>query len=279
MSFAKWKSDLLQNTLIISDKPSCKRIIDIINNKKKHLLNQPVENSNQSPYAINKLVIGIDCEGVNLGIRGKLTLIQMAFEDEIYIFDVLKYPNVIDFGLRKILEDKDIVKVIHSCDNDILAIYDKFKIILKNVFDIQLAHNILMKQINGVRQRPEGLNTILDYYGIPKNLLKDKIKDIYKKDQKYWAKRPLTEEMMLYAAADVKSLTDPRLYKKMIHELSAKNIKLLARLCLKKTLVQNRNGKRNRPVKQHYHKFQESQSYRNDGYHQRNRSHHGRRFF
>lgn len=280
MSFTSWKNALLQNTEIIADKSSCKRVIDIINNKKNFLLNQAVS-TNHSPYASNKLVIGVDCEGVNLGVRGDVTLIQIAIDDGIYIFDVLKCPNVLDFGLKQILEDNDIIKVIHSCANDVLAIYIKFKVILKCVFDIQIAHGILTKQNNGISQRSEGLNKILQYYGVEENPMKNKLKGIYRKDQRYWAKRPLTEEMILYAAADVKSLTDPKLYRKMINELNSESRNLLARLCLKKTLIQNHNTRchqNNKKAWQHCPRFQGRQkipSHRRGG-NRRDRHHRSR---
>lgn len=42
------------------------------------------------------------------------------------------------------------------------------------------------------------------------------MKKNYKKDQKYWSRRPLTEDMIFYAAADVFSLV-PEVYLNMIN--------------------------------------------------------------
>lgn len=45
--------------------------------------------------------------------------------------------------------------------------------------------------------------------------MKDQLKSIYRRDQKYWAKRPLTKDMLLYAAGDVLVLINEQLYANM----------------------------------------------------------------
>jgi len=59
------------------------------------------------------------------------------------------------------------------------------------------------------------LNSLCELYGAPVNPLKDQFKNIYKRDQHFWARRPFTREMMLYSAADVLSLV-PHVYNAMI---------------------------------------------------------------
>lgn len=59
------------------------------------------------------------------------------------------------------------------------------------------------------------LNTLCEIYGAPKNPMKDQLKNIYRRDQKYWSRRPLTREMLLYAAVDVLVLINEQLYAKM----------------------------------------------------------------
>lgn len=52
-------------------------------------------------------------------------------------------------------------------------------------------------------------------YGAPPNPLRDQLKVVYKRDQKYWSRRPLTTEMILYAASDVLVLISEQLFRTM----------------------------------------------------------------
>lgn len=55
--------------------------------------------------------IGLDCEGVNLGRDGEMTLIQIARPDgSVYIFDVLTQSKMADV-MKELLESEKIVKV------------------------------------------------------------------------------------------------------------------------------------------------------------------------
>lgn len=42
--------------------------------------------------------------------------------------------------------------------------------------------------------------------------MKDQLKNVYRRDQKYWARRPLVRDMLLYAAGDVLVLINDMLY-------------------------------------------------------------------
>lgn len=59
------------------------------------------------------------------------------------------------------------------------------------------------------------LNTLCELYNVPKNPMKDQLKNIYRRDQKYWSRRPLSRDMLLYAAVDVLVLIHNQLYAKM----------------------------------------------------------------
>lgn len=64
------------------------------------------------PFTDDKVVIGFDCEGINLGLKGQLTLMQVAtMNGYAYIFDLISCPAMIDHGLRKLLESSDVIKV------------------------------------------------------------------------------------------------------------------------------------------------------------------------
>lgn len=55
------------------------------------------------------------------------------------------------------------------------------------------------------------LNTLCDLYGAPSNPLKEQLKNIYRYNQRYWCRRPLTRDMLIYASSDVLSLV-PQIY-------------------------------------------------------------------
>lgn len=46
--------------------------------------------------------------------------------------------------------------------------------------------------------------------------MKEQLKSIYRRDQRYWSRRPLARDMILYAAADVLCLVSDYLYPVMM---------------------------------------------------------------
>eukprot|EP00898_Chlorokybus_atmophyticus_P008834 jgi/Chlat1/8952/Chrsp94S00694 len=145
--------------------------------------------------------VGIDCEGISLSKTGRLCLVQVATEGFVALLDpvgaMLKsgtdYSAVVGL-MCKLLEDERIVKVVHDGRQDALALYHQLGITLRNVVDTQ----VLAQQItNGQR---EGLNKLLQKYNLPANGHKDAM------DHSQWAKRPLNQVQIEYAAADVNQL-------------------------------------------------------------------------
>jgi exonuclease 3'-5' domain-containing protein 1 len=82
----------------------------------------------------------------------------------------------------------------------------------------QSAHAVLQFQETGkqvYKAKNVSLNTLCELYGAPINPMKDQLKNVYKRDQKYWARRPLTRDMLLYAASDVLVLIHEQLFRTM----------------------------------------------------------------
>lgn len=88
----------------------------------------------------DQVVISFDCEGINLGAKGQLTLIEIGTtRGEAFIFDLLSCPEmVLDGGLKTLLESENVIKVIHDCRNDSINLYTQYDILLRNVFDTQV---------------------------------------------------------------------------------------------------------------------------------------------
>ena len=86
-----------------------------------------------------------------------------------------------------------LLKIIHSCDNDLDWLYDELNISTVNVFDTQEAELFIDKN----KKKP-GLDHLLKKYHLC-NMDK-----AYKKQfqQSNWKDRPLTEDQIIYAAQD-----------------------------------------------------------------------------
>lgn len=77
------------------------------------IMNKGVRGTNNSwPFTTERVVVGFDCEGINLGLKGQLTLMQIAtMKGFCYVFDLISCPEMIGYGLGKILESPDVIKV------------------------------------------------------------------------------------------------------------------------------------------------------------------------
>lgn len=201
-----WKIKVLHNTRVISTIKDSVFVTNAI--------------FNSAGNSGDQVVVSLDCEGINLGVKGQLTLIELGTtRGEAFIFDVQTCPQIMtDGGLKMLLESDKVIKVIHDCRNDSVNLYTQFHTILRNVFDTQSAHAVLQYQDHGkqvYKVKNLSLNTLCELYNAPPNPMKDQLKSVYRRDQKYWARRPLSKEMLLYAAGDVLVLINEQLYGSM----------------------------------------------------------------
>lgn len=182
------------------------------------------------PSSERKLVIGFDCEGVDLCRHGTLCIMQLAFPDAIYLVDVSQGGEMLMKACKPALESSYITKVIHDCKRDSEALYFQFGIKLNNVVDTQIAYSLIEEQEGRTRSPDDyisfvGLLADPRYCGVS-YLEKQEVRVLLRQDPQYWTYRPLSEQMIRAAADDVRFLLC--IYEKMMEKLTEKSLRLLA---------------------------------------------------
>ncbi|XP_057524202.1 uncharacterized protein LOC130803969 isoform X1 [Amaranthus tricolor] len=188
----------------------------------------PVDFLEPSPET--KLVIGFDCEGVDLCRNGTLCIMQLAFPDAIYLVDAIEGGDVLIQACKPGLESGYITKVIHDCKRDSEALYYQFGIKLHNVMDTQIAYSLIEEQEGRHRSLDDYISFVAlladpRYCGIS-YLEKEEVRELMRKDRQIWLYRPLSELMIRAAADDVRFLL--YIYHKMIEKLNVQSMWNLA---------------------------------------------------
>ncbi|XP_022754639.1 piRNA biogenesis protein EXD1-like isoform X5 [Durio zibethinus] len=104
----------------------------------------PREFLNPSPK--RQLVVGFDCEGIDLCRHGTLCIMQLSFPDAIYLVDAIEGGEMLIKACKPALESSYVTKVIHDCKRDSEALYFQFGIKLHNVMDTQIAYSLIEEQ-------------------------------------------------------------------------------------------------------------------------------------
>ena len=120
----------------------------------------------------------------------KLALLQVNDGDEIYIIDSVKIGDPEDSC--RFLFSNSVLKILHSCKEDLEAIYSWTGKVPKNIFDTQIAHAVL----GG------------DYSVSYQDLVHESLEITIDKGEtrSNWLRRPLTDSQLSYAASDVEFL-------------------------------------------------------------------------
>ena len=160
-------------------------------------------------------VLGFDVEGTNLGRDGRVCLVQIATEEMCYLFDILALGNrAFDGGLRDILVSRSVLKILHDCRKDSDALFHEYDVRLANIFDTQVVDQLIRR--NMAASMPPfvaGLATCLDQYlNFPESKLrfKESARELFRADADVWARRPIPDILLDYAACDVAFLHDLR---------------------------------------------------------------------
>ena len=136
-------------------------------------------------------IIGLDTEFIRESTYyPQLALMQLSDNINTYCIDVLAIKN--NNLIAELLYNKDIKKVIHASKQDLEVLNYYFKCYPQNIFDTQIAYNLLTSDIS------------ISYSNLVKKYLSVELKEgSWRTD---WLKRPLSEEKITYAANDVRYL-------------------------------------------------------------------------
>ncbi|XP_040997445.1 uncharacterized protein LOC121243393 isoform X3 [Juglans microcarpa x Juglans regia] len=165
------------------------------------------------PSPESQLVIGFDCEGVDLCRHGTLCIMQLALPDAIYLVDAIQGGEMLMRACKPALESAYITKVVHDCKRD-----------------SEIAYSLIEEQEGRTRSPDDyisfvGLLADPRYCGIS-YLEKEEVRVLLRQDPKFWTHRPLSEQMVRAAADDVRFLL--HIYHKMMEKLNQRSLWYLA---------------------------------------------------
>ncbi|XP_057399701.1 piRNA biogenesis protein EXD1 isoform X3 [Balaenoptera acutorostrata] len=162
-------------------------------------------------------VLSVAAEGANVCRHGKLCWLQVATNSRVYLFDIfLLGSRAFSNGLRMVLEDKRILKVIHDCRWLSDCLFHQYGILLNNVFDTQVA-DVLQFSMETGGFLPNCISTLqeslIKHLKIaPKHLsfLEERQKRI-RENPELWFTRPLSPSLLKILALEATYLLPLRL--------------------------------------------------------------------
>ena len=138
----------------------------------------------------NEKTIGVDLEADSMyHFQEKVCLIQVASRSINVVIDPLMIQDL--SPLKPLFKKMEIQKIFHGADYDVRSLYRDFRITINNLFDTELASRFL-----GYSET--SLESVL------KNKFEVTLDKKYQR--KDWSKRPLPQDMISYAAKDVRYL-------------------------------------------------------------------------
>jgi ribonuclease D len=134
--------------------------------------------------------IAVDLEADSMyHFQEKVCLLQIATRHHKTVIDPLGIDDL--SAIKPIFKDARIQKIFHGADYDVRSLYRDFQIEIENLFDTQLACRFL-------GFKATGLEAVLQ--------ARFQVSLEKKYQRKDWSKRPLPDDMIRYAANDVRYL-------------------------------------------------------------------------
>lgn len=137
-------------------------------------------------------VIGVDTESDHFhAYQARVCLIQVATPEVAALIDPLALDEEVLAPLFEIFRDERVVKIIHSANSDLNELSRDYGIVVRNVFDTQVAARLLGYERHGLSWLLEEL------LGVKAG----------KQFQRFdWTQRPIPADAQLYALGDVVDL-------------------------------------------------------------------------
>ena len=171
-----------------------KSFFNFFKSKKRVIFVESLDDQNSFIEKIkNQNILGLDTEfdwrSTYLPV---LSLLQISTKKNIFIVDFLYFKKI--KKLKEILENKDILKILHSSRSDSTVLSNCLDIFINNVFDVQQAEKLIS---NG---------DIFNYGHLVQKYFEIKLNK--SETNSNWLKRPLSEDQMKYAVEDVDYLME-----------------------------------------------------------------------
>ena len=158
----------------------------------------------------NSHSIAVDLEGDNLGRSGKISLVQIACDAGTYILDAVTLGSALQNEMRDLFKGRRTKKLMFDCRADCDAMYHLWGVrTFNNIGDLQLLEVM-------TRDEPAGRDTVTRVLSLKACMEKflgvdTDTQDVVSKRMKsegsaFWMQRPLSEELLTYAAEDVELL-------------------------------------------------------------------------
>mmetsp|Transcript_9161 Transcript_9161/g.20212 ORF Transcript_9161/g.20212 Transcript_9161/m.20212 type:complete len:389 (-) Transcript_9161:88-1254(-) len=151
--------------------------------------------------------IGVDCEGEELGRFGRLSLLQLATDKEVFLLDLVAAGPSIMEPMKPLLADRDVVKVFHDCREDAALLLHQHNAPMAAVFDTQVGHAAWLERKN-LEPFQANVGELLRTF-----LLKSYIAHRWDELERHpiqplrWKQRPLDRQAVRYAVEGVAHLT------------------------------------------------------------------------
>ena len=151
---------------------------------------------------LSKPYIGVDTEFRRTTKDNmRLALLQVNDDEEIYLIDTIAINDPKENA--SFLYSESVIKIFHSCKEDLEAVYSWTNEEMVNIFDTQIANAFLDREYS------------IGYQGLVEKMLGITLDK--KETRSNWIRRPLSDAQLKYAALDVEYLI--HLYIKQNEEL------------------------------------------------------------
>ncbi|RUS87266.1 hypothetical protein EGW08_004946 [Elysia chlorotica] len=153
-------------------------------------------------YIMNQDAVGVEVNGQKMGRDGILSLVQIATDSELIIFDILRLGDeAFKAGLQAVFESDGLMKVIHDCRFLADLLRCQHNVSMANVFDTQVANAFVYRSVNEgdwprfVESLP---GCLICYLKLPPQhvqftQVRERCKE---KDEAVWLTRPLPEKLL-----------------------------------------------------------------------------------